>query len=277
MANTYRFGPISAEWIDVNGDPIDIVKAEDAAHSSGDRGIMLLAVRKDTAAALAGTDADYIPLIVDASGRLHVNVGAGTITATGPLTDAELRASAVPVSATQLPAALGQAAMAASLPVVVASDQSAIPTVGKTVAVSQTPTITAGAYTAKDAVGGLLTFANAARVSGGAITIQQVTITDLSTQAADLMLVLFDRTFTPTADNAAFDPSDADLANAVAIIPIYSAEYQAFADNCMATKVNVGAAMVLNGTSLFGQLMCLGAPTYASVADLTVKLTVYQD
>jgi len=50
----------------------DFVKAEDAAHGSGDKGIMLLAVRKDTAAALATTDADYIPLIVDASGRLHI-------------------------------------------------------------------------------------------------------------------------------------------------------------------------------------------------------------
>lgn len=50
-------------------------KAEDAAHSSGDVGVMTLSVRQDTAAALAGTDADYQPLITDASGRLHVNVG----------------------------------------------------------------------------------------------------------------------------------------------------------------------------------------------------------
>lgn len=47
-------------------------KAEDGQHASGDTGVMLLAVRKDVAAALAGADADYIPLIVDASGRLHV-------------------------------------------------------------------------------------------------------------------------------------------------------------------------------------------------------------
>jgi hypothetical protein len=46
--------------------------AEDAAHVSGDQGYMLLAVRKDTAIALAGTDGDYIPLIVDANGRLHI-------------------------------------------------------------------------------------------------------------------------------------------------------------------------------------------------------------
>lgn len=51
-------------------------KAEDAVHASGDTGIMALAVRKDTASALAGTDGDYIPLVVDASGRLHVAVGS---------------------------------------------------------------------------------------------------------------------------------------------------------------------------------------------------------
>lgn len=47
------------------------VKAEDAAHASGDNGIPALTVRQDTAAALAGTDADYQPLITDNLGRLH--------------------------------------------------------------------------------------------------------------------------------------------------------------------------------------------------------------
>ena len=58
-----------------------IIKAEDAVHSSGDKGFMLLAVRKDTAAALAGADGDYIPLIVDSLGRLHITpqMSAGDI------------------------------------------------------------------------------------------------------------------------------------------------------------------------------------------------------
>lgn len=59
------------------GTSAGLAKTEDAAHTSGDPGLMMLAVRKDTAAALAGTDGDYIPLIVDSSGRLHVNVGSG--------------------------------------------------------------------------------------------------------------------------------------------------------------------------------------------------------
>lgn len=58
------------------GGASDLGKIEDNAHSSGDTGIMSLAVRKDTAVSLAGTDGDYIPLITDSVGRLHVNVGA---------------------------------------------------------------------------------------------------------------------------------------------------------------------------------------------------------
>lgn len=52
-------------------------KAEDAAHSTGDTGVMALGVRKDTAAQLAGTDGDYTPSIYDANGRLHVVNSAG--------------------------------------------------------------------------------------------------------------------------------------------------------------------------------------------------------
>lgn len=54
-------------------------KAEDAVHATGDTGVMSLAVRKDTAAALAGADGDYIPLITDASGKLWVNIGGQTV------------------------------------------------------------------------------------------------------------------------------------------------------------------------------------------------------
>jgi len=45
-------------------------KAEDAAHTSADVGVMALAVRADTAAA-TGANSDYVPLLTDANGRLH--------------------------------------------------------------------------------------------------------------------------------------------------------------------------------------------------------------
>ena len=47
-------------------------KAEDAAHSSGDVGVMSLTVRQNTAASTSGADGDYQPLISDTNGRLHV-------------------------------------------------------------------------------------------------------------------------------------------------------------------------------------------------------------
>lgn len=46
--------------------------AEDAAHTTGDVGTLVLTVRSDTAASTAGTDGDYAGLITDANGRLHV-------------------------------------------------------------------------------------------------------------------------------------------------------------------------------------------------------------
>ena len=62
------------------------IKAEDAAHSSGDTGIMSLAVRNDDVAALSGTDGDYSPLQVNAAGSLYTKdeTGeAGSILVTG--------------------------------------------------------------------------------------------------------------------------------------------------------------------------------------------------
>lgn len=53
-----------------------IAKAEDAAHSSGDVGVMGLAVRQDALSVL-GADGDYVPLVVSATGRLY-----GTVIAT---------------------------------------------------------------------------------------------------------------------------------------------------------------------------------------------------
>jgi len=46
-------------------------KAEDAAHTSGDVGVMPLAVRNDALATLGGADGDYAPLQVDAFGALY--------------------------------------------------------------------------------------------------------------------------------------------------------------------------------------------------------------
>lgn len=53
-------------------------KAEDSAHTSGDVGVMSLAVRNDADTSLVSADGDYAPFQVDALGRLKVNVVASS-------------------------------------------------------------------------------------------------------------------------------------------------------------------------------------------------------
>lgn len=54
----------------------NIVQAEDAAHGSGDSGVMALAVRQDSQVDF-GADGDYVPLSIDANGALRVSGGGG--------------------------------------------------------------------------------------------------------------------------------------------------------------------------------------------------------
>jgi len=143
---------------------------------------------------------------------------------------------------------------------------------------SSTPTITTSAYTAKDAVGGLLTFTDAGRGVHGSGVVHAVTIIDKDAESAELVLVLFNQSFTPTADNAAFDPSDADLAKCIGKVKVAATDYQAFNDNGIGQVRNVGLPFqaVADG-NLYGQLMCTGTPTYTGTSDLIVMIHVLQD
>jgi hypothetical protein len=67
---------------DVTIDNSSIVHAEDAVHGTGDAGIMPLAVRNDTLAALAGTDGDYAPIQVNATGAVYTEVSSALPTGT---------------------------------------------------------------------------------------------------------------------------------------------------------------------------------------------------
>jgi hypothetical protein len=142
--------------------------------------------------------------------------------------------------------------------------------------ISQTPTVTAGAYSANDAVGGLLTFANAARVAGYGGVIKDVLILDDAGQDAALELWLFNATFTAMTDNAAWAPSEADLRKLVGIIATSSGAYFA-AGTPSAARVECYQRYDCTGTSLFGQLVTRGTPTYVATDDVTVIIGLLQD
>ena len=143
---------------------------------------------------------------------------------------------------------------------------------------TETPTITAGAYSAGDAVGGLLTFDIIQNHNIGGI-IKSVVITDKAKQSVEFDLVLFNQTFTPTADNAAFDVSDADLLNCVGVANIPTTAYMDFVDNSVAIVGNlfVSAKSADDNGKLYGQLITRGTPTYASTSDLQIRVIMEVD
>jgi hypothetical protein len=68
--------------VTVTGGASNTQYAEDSSHVSGDIGTMSLAVRRDTPTSGTSADGDYATLNVDSTGRLYVNVGTVTVTAT---------------------------------------------------------------------------------------------------------------------------------------------------------------------------------------------------
>jgi len=78
LGNTTDRGAIWVTIDRVATSALGLGKVEDAAHASGDVGVMSLAVRNDTPSALAGTDGDYIPLTTDSVGALHVQARQAT-------------------------------------------------------------------------------------------------------------------------------------------------------------------------------------------------------
>ncbi len=101
----------------IDGDTSDVaslVHLEDVAHTTADPGVQILSVRNDTLAALCDTDGDYAPTQVDADGALY------TVDETAEALLTTIDADTSSLDAKQ--PALGTAAMAASIPVTLATD-----------------------------------------------------------------------------------------------------------------------------------------------------------
>lgn len=187
---------------------LNLGKAEDAAHTSGDVGVMALGVRKDTAVALAGIDGDYQPFIFDASGRLHVSVGAGTI-ASGTAGTPSADVVTVQGVASMTPVSTAGYQVEAQTDVTRPADTTA--------------------YTANDAwadstsapTSGGFTLTGAGRTSGGSGVITDIMFTSSAVPGTLLQGELHIFKSAPTAinDNAAWNLSDADAKLRIAIVP----------------------------------------------------------
>lgn len=152
----------------------DIVLTEDAAHSSGQKGVMPLAVRNDSRGALAGTDGDYSPLQLNASGDLRVDGSAVTqpISAAAlPLPSGAATAAKQDTGNTSLASIDGKITAVNTGAVVVSS--SALPTGAATAAKQDTGNASVAS------IDGKITACNT-----GAVVISSGTITTVSTVSA---------------------------------------------------------------------------------------------
>jgi hypothetical protein len=238
--------------------------------------------------------------INNAAGASAVNVqdGGNSFTIDSPQLPAALAANgglkvegvvggvAQPVSAAQLPAALGQAAMAASMPVVIASDQT--PVAARGTAFSVTGSITRPADTTQYATGDqvsnhtatptIVTLASVARIAGAGVWINNVALvsTNPAAAAGSFRLHLFDTTLTPNNDNAAFNPSDGERLTEVARFDLDVADYGT--SNYRYTLSAPWPKYVkCLGTSLFASLEARNAYTPANAEVFSILLQGQQD
>jgi hypothetical protein len=153
-----------------------------------------------------------------------------------------------------------------------------------------TPTITASsAYASGNALGGLLTITNAALQGQGTSTIQSITLTDIDNQKSAIDLYLSEVTFTATTDKTAFALSAADVLNSAGWVSIAASDYITFGARAVANQKNIGLSFDLNQyatstygaaiqpTTLYGQLVCRGTPTYTTTTSLRLKIVFFQD
>lgn len=137
------------------------------------------------------------------------------------------------------------------------------------------PAVTAGAYAANDAVGGQMEFAQAASAYRSYGTIKRIIITDMSCQDMECDVFIYKSAPTVIADNAPFDPADADMLLLVGVIEIAAADWVTGLDNQGVNK-DVDLEFVLDSldTSLFAQIRVVDTPTFAAVDDISVTLVI---
>lgn len=148
-----------------------------------------------------------------------------------------------------------------------------------------TPTVSASsAYADGDAVGAemLIDFGIADDSIHAAFVIQSISIVDKAKQDAEIDILFFDESVTPSADNATADFTDAALAgNFLGVVTVAASDYADLNDNSVATIKNVGLQLKMEtdggDAKIYAYAVTRSTPTYASTSDLVFKFDLAAD
>lgn len=149
--------------------------------------------------------------------------------------------------------------------------------------ISFTPTLDTNAYATGDRMGSITEVTDFWRNVGGVNILKSIAILDTAKQKVAFDIFFFNSQPTvASADNAAIDISDAEMAKCIGHVSIATTDYCTdLAANSFATKSDIN--LVLKGAApttgavkhLYAVLVSRGAPTYTASA-LTIQLGVEQ-
>lgn len=169
---------------------------------------------------------------------------------------------------------LGQAAAAASLPVVLASDQSGLSFASQAYSAALTITRPANttAYAANDVVGGALTFPTMGPTGGRILLTSaqlEIDVTAIPSGMTNFLLALYNVTPpSAIADNAAWDIPSGDRASFLGLIDL---GVPVDRGSTLYVETNgINKQVKLAGTSLFGYLVTIGGFTPAANSEVYV-------
>lgn len=209
-------------------------KAEDAAHTTGDTGVAMLAVRTDTEAASSGTDGDYEVLHTDATGNLR------TTTQLRDSNDVVLQ-FATPLTVAATP----------SIDAGAYSDGDNLD--GAIISFADAAAVAAG--------------------SGYIDHIQVIDKSDQGGGGKNMTIVFCRSSITPDAQNAAFSLSDAELEEVTQCVTTADADWYDLGDGRVA-QVDVSPPRpfeVASGTTLYAVVRLIGAWTFGSTSDVIIR------
>jgi hypothetical protein len=151
--------------------------------------------------------------------------------------------------------------------------------VGGTSQIQVTPTLTsASAYATGNVVGGLLTFPNIVNSTVRSGVLESITIAVKSLQTTSFKLYIFSGIPTTTFTNKtapAIVTADANK-----LLDVYSFTTP---DNGLGNNVTlyysdaINRSLVLDGSSMYGVLVCLGTPTFTTTTDVVVTASILRD
>ena len=148
----------------------------------------------------------------------------------------------------------------------------------KTITMDPIPGIgTGSAYTAADAFGTKFKLPGVSRLPGLGWAVASALLLDRDDEGLETEIVLFNADFTATADNAAFDVSDGDLAKVVGTINISTFRNWASNQLGIATTVGLYGNTMESSTDLWAQCVARGAPNIAAANLPGLVLVFAQD